>query len=246
MTSKTRLAVGALVALAVLGTGAGIGVAASSGSSTSTPGFANGAAMMGGSSSGHDRGAMMGMGSGQIGSMGAAGMSGMSGTSAMAMGMDFRDEFGYLTEMIPHHEEAITTAKIVAANTKHPELKALAENIIQTQTEQVAQMKQWLAAWYPGRDTHVNYTPMMRDLTKLSGDALDRTFLEDMVPHHGWAVWSSQKLISQDLAQHPEVVPFATNIRDSQAAQIHTMLGQLSRWFNESAMDVMTHHVTHS
>jgi uncharacterized protein (DUF305 family) len=251
MGKKTKVAVAALATAAVLGAGMGIGFAVESGSNTSTPGAdhtgmmprgAGGqdhAGMMGGDDSGQDH-------AGIVGAMGGAGMSGASGaagSSPMAMGMDFNDEFGYLIEMIPHHEEAIATAKIVAANTTHPELKALAENIIQTQTEQVAQMKAWLAERYPGRDTSFDYKPMMRDLTKLSGDALDRTFLEDMVPHHGWAVWSSQKLVGQDLAEHQDVVPFATNIRDSQASQIHTMLGMLSRWFDESAMDVMARHM---
>jgi len=173
-------------------------------------------------------------------------MSGMIGPASQmmgasgSMGMDFGDEFGYLTWMIPHHQEAITTAKLVLANTQHPELKALAENIVETQTEQVAQMQTWLAAWYAGRDTHVDYTPMMRPLTNLSGDALDQTFLEDMVVHHWWAVWASQKVVADDLYQHQELVPFATvGIRDAQAAQIHTMIDMLSRWYGESPMQSM-------
>jgi hypothetical protein len=232
MNKKTGIAVAALATVAVLGTGAGIGLATTS-SNHSMPGSDH-AAMMGGTG-GQDHAGMMG-----AGSMGGMGMTGAtSGASSTAMGMDFNDEFGYLTEMIPHHEEAITTARLVKANTRHPELEALAENIIQTQTEQVTQMKAWLAAWYPGRDTQADYQPMMRDLTKLSGEALDRRFLEDMARHHWWAVSASQKLVGQDLSQHEEVVPFATSIRDSQAAQIHTMAGMLTDWFGESRMQVM-------
>ena len=101
-------------------------------------------------------------------------------------------------------------------------------------------MTQWLAAWDPGRDTRVDYKPMMRDLTSLSGDALDRAFLEDMVPHHWWAVWASDKLVSQDLYQHQELDAFATDgIRIPQATQMHTMVGMLSGWFGENPMQTM-------
>ena len=93
---------------------------------------------------------------------------------------------------------------------------------------------------YPGRDTHVDYKPMMRDLRNLHSAALERTFLQDMIPHHWWAVWASQKLVAQGLATHKQLVPFAiTGIRDPQATQIHTMIGMLSRWFDESPMQAM-------
>ena len=36
---------------------------------------------------------------------------------------------------------------------------------------------------------------MMRDLSGLSGDRLDRTFLEDMIGHHMAAVTMSQRLL---------------------------------------------------
>jgi len=264
VSMKTRIMTAVLTILALAGAGVGVGVAASSSSNNppaagATPPFAHGAGMMGSGFGpgammsggfGFGPGGMMGLGSGAISSSAAGAMIGAASTmmgGSGAMGMDFSDEFGFLIWMIPHHEEAITTARFVVARTKRPELKALAENIIQTQTVQVAQMRKWLAVWYPGRDTYVDYKLMMQDrlLSKLSGDTLDRTFLEEMVPHHWWAVWASQKLVAQGLYQHQELVPFATvGIRNAQAAQILTMLGMLSRWFGVSPMQEMAriHH----
>ena len=103
-------------------------------------------------------------------------------------------------------------------------------------------MRSWLAAWYPGRDTAVDYTPMMRDLTGLRGDALDRAFLEDMIPHHMAAVMMSQQLLSAGLADHAEVEPFAQTIRDSQRTEIMTMRGWLSDWFGASGMNSGMNH----
>jgi uncharacterized protein (DUF305 family) len=150
--------------------------------------------------------------------------------------MSVTDEFGYLTVMIPHHEEAIESARALQAGTDRSESRAFAQSIIDTQTREVNQMRAWLAAWYPGRDTTVDYTPMMRDLTGQRGDALDRAFLQDMIPHHMAAVMMSQQVLTRNLAVHPELEPFARNIRDTQRAEIMQMHGWLSDWFGQSGM----------
>ena len=177
-------------------------------------------------------GPMSGMG------MGGMGMGGM-GVGMGGMGMEVESEFDYITQMIPHHEEAVATAKLVEAGTKQPEMRAFARNIVKTQTAEIAQMKKWLATWYPGRDTKVDYEPMMGDLKGLSGDALDRAFLEDMIHHHMMAVMMSQQLLTGGLAKHQELVPFATKIRNDQRAEIRTMATWLSDRFGDSPMGGM-------
>jgi uncharacterized protein (DUF305 family) len=172
-------------------------------------------------------------------SAGMAGMSGMgmSGMSGLAgMGMAVEDEFGYLAMMIPHHEEAIGNAQLLLAGTDRPEMRAFATSIIETQTREVEQMRSWLATWYPGRGTAVDYMPMMRDLTGLRGDALDRAFLADMIPHHMGAVMMSQQLLGQGLATHTELEPFARTVRDAQHAEIVQMRGWLADWFGATGM----------
>ena len=166
------------------------------------------------------------------------GVSGMMGMSDMAVA----DEFSYLAMMIPHHEEAITAAEVLKAGTDRPEMREFAQSIIDTQTREVEQMRTWLATWYPGRDTSVDYTPMMRDLAGLQGDALDRAFLDDMIPHHMAAVMMSQQLLTSGLADHAEVEPFAQTIRDTQRAEIMTMHGWLADWFGVSGMSSGMNH----
>jgi uncharacterized protein (DUF305 family) len=162
---------------------------------------------------------------------GAGPAGGMGGMGPGMGGMMVASEFGYLAEMIPHHEEAIETANILLRVSGRQAMREFAVTIIETQTAEVVQMKAWLAAWYPGRDTAVRYEPMMRDLSGLSGDALDQAFLEDMIPHHRMAVMMSQQLINARLAVHPEVVPFAANIRDTQHREIQMMAAWLREWF---------------
>ena len=161
-----------------------------------------------------------------------AGQPGSSGGMAgMGMTIEVKSEFDYLTRMIPHHDEAIVAAKVLQRGTQRQEMRNFAVSIIETQTAEVKQMKEWLAAWFPGRDTRVNYDPMMRDLTGLSGAAIDRAFLDDMIPHHMMAVMMSQQFLMADLADHDQVVPFARNIRDTQQNEIQTMAGWLRVWF---------------
>jgi uncharacterized protein (DUF305 family) len=149
------------------------------------------------------------------------------GGGSMGTPMMVASEFDYLTRMIPHHEEAIATAGILQRGTERDDMRAFAASIIKTQSAEVDQMEAWIAAWYPGRDTHVEYEPMMRDLAGLTADSLDKAFLEDMIPHHMMAVMMSQQLIVRNLAMHTAVGPFAANIRDAQSAEIQMMAAWL-------------------
>ena len=60
----------------------------------------------------------------------------------------------------------------------------------------------------------------LEGFTLLRGDALDRAFLTDMIPHHMGAVMMSQQLLGQGLAAHTELEPFARTVRDAQHAEI--------------------------
>jgi len=155
------------------------------------------------------------------------GPTGLMDTMGGGMSMTVVSEFDYLTRVIPHHQEAIATAGLLQRGSQRAELRAFAASIVTTQSAEVAQMNAWLATWYPGRDTRVDYQPMMRELTGLTGGALDKAFLEDTIPHHMMAVMMSQQLIVRNLAQHPAVMSFAANIRDTQRAEIQMMTAWL-------------------
>jgi len=113
---------------------------------------------------------------------------GMMGSYAVA------SEPEYLAEMVAHHREAVAAARELARSDR-PEMRAFGESIVETQSTQIEQMTAWLSDWYPEQSTTVDYRPMMRDLSGLSGDRLDRAFLQDMVGHHMAAVMMSQHLL---------------------------------------------------
>jgi len=136
----------------------------------------------------------------------------------------------YLAEMVAHHDEAIVAARELRRSDRAV-MRRFGERIVAAQSSQVAQMESWLAEWYPDDSTDVDYEPMMRDLTGLSGDRLDRTFLEDMVGHHLAAAMMSQHGLASRLFDHDEVAALAVDIRDDQHAEILRMRAWLRDWF---------------
>lgn len=163
--------------------------------------------------------------------MPGAGMrGGMRGMHGGMHGMDVASEHAYLAEMVAHHEEAITAAQELARS-ERSELRDFGEAIVESQSAQVELMEQWLDEWYPDEDHEVDYEPMMRDLDGLTGDRLDRVFLEDMIGHHMAAVMMSQQLLARGLAEHDEVEVLAEDIRDEQHREIFQMQQWLREWW---------------
>ena len=90
------------------------------------------------------------------------GQHGMTAISAMHMGMmgdetdtnalrnaqnfdDFEREF--IKQMIPHHQMAAMMANMLLQSTNRQEMKELAQNIIDAQTQEINDMRQWYQAW---------------------------------------------------------------------------------------------------
>lgn len=64
-----------------------------------------------------------------------------------AGGQEFDRQFA--EAMIAHHQAAVDMARLVAERTERAELRTLARAIIDTQTREIEQMRQWLQAWGP-------------------------------------------------------------------------------------------------
>jgi uncharacterized protein (DUF305 family) len=77
-------------------------------------------------------------------------------TSGMAMDMgpmevpagDAPFDQRFIQAMIPHHEGAIAMAQDALQNAEQQEIRDLAQAIIDAQEAEIAQMRQWLSAWY--------------------------------------------------------------------------------------------------
>ena len=59
-----------------------------------------------------------------------------------------RLEVVFLSQMIPHHQDAIDMAMLVPDRAAHQELKDLAQSIIKSQGDEINKMNSWLGSWY--------------------------------------------------------------------------------------------------
>ncbi len=143
-------------------------------------------------------------------------------------GHSIQSEREFITEMIPHHEEAVLTAKeVLSRGATTPEIKTLMENIISAQEKEIADMKAWHQAWYNIPYTPSGkYTPMMRDLSELSGVDIDKAFLEDMVMHHMGAIMMARSV--EPHIAHEEIRSLTKAIVESQSKEIELMQNLLT------------------
>lgn len=145
----------------------------------------------------------------------------MSGMDHSMMMVSSEKEF--LQGMIPHHQEAVDTAKeVIERGGSTPEIKALAEAIVVAQEKEIAEMKGWYQDWYGETyEPTGEYREMMRELENLSGAELDRRFLEDMIMHHMGAIMMAQSV--QPHIEHEEITNLTQAIKVTQSKEIDLM-----------------------
>lgn len=143
------------------------------------------------------------------------------------MAMLVSSEREFIEGMIPHHQEAVDTAKeVIARGGTTPEIKQLVEAIVVAQEREITAMKQWYQDWYgEGYVDTGTYQPMMRELENLSGAELDRVFLEDMIMHHMGAIMMARSV--QPYIEHEALAELTQAIVSTQAAEIAEMRGLL-------------------
>jgi len=140
-------------------------------------------------------------------------------------------EYEFLIKMIPHHEEAVYTAKILKEKTNRKTMKEFAERIIENQSREIEQMRSWIDKWYVDWDNDYEYQATMWDDENIKGAKLDQVFLQDMIFPHMSAVMMSQQLIVKGLAQHEEIYELALSIRTNQRNEIFQMREWLGTWY---------------
>lgn len=58
----------------------------------------------------------------------------------------------FIDMMIPHHQGAINMAKDAQQKAQHPEIKKLAQKIIDAQQKEISQLKAWRKEWYGSQE----------------------------------------------------------------------------------------------
>ena len=108
----------------------------------------------GGYRSGYGYGGMMHSRSGYGGYGGM--MSGMR-TDLTALNNAKNFDQAFIEEMIPHHQMAVMMSQHLLFNAVHPEMKQLAQAIIQAQTKEINEMQSWYQQWYAAKPKYSGF-----------------------------------------------------------------------------------------
>lgn len=165
----------------------------------------------------------------------------------------------FIEQMVPHHEQAIAMAQIAQEKAEHSEIKQLAGNIINAQSNEISQMRRWYKEWY-GKDIPANSSMMnssmmknmensnmgnmmsqnmmnssmnITDLESLkNAKPFDKAFLEQMIAHHEMAVMMAKGVLN---SEHPEIRELANSIIKVQTAEIEQMKKWLAEWYGSDS-----------
>lgn len=150
-------------------------------------------------------------------------------------------DIAFLQGMLPHHQEAIEMAELVADRTDRPELNDLADDIIASQSEEIDKIETMLresGEEVPAEDAGMDMgeeEPMggmseeeMKALMDAGGEDFDRMFTRMMIQHHQEAVQMANDVLTE--GQHPDVAELAQAIIDEQQAEIDKMMAWRDEW----------------
>ena len=144
----------------------------------------------------------------------------------------------FMQDMIPHHNQAVQMADLVAERTNRPELVDVAGRINASQADEIAFMQQWLRdrgekVPDPGAHSAMHTThkmagmatpEQMAELATLKSTDFDRLFLRLMIPHHEGAVTMVEELLKQPgSAYDPILFEFVSDITNDQTSEIERM-----------------------
>ena len=154
----------------------------------------------------------------------------------------------FIEMMVPHHQGALEMAQIAVERAEHPEVQAMAAEILETQSIEIEQMLGWMETWYgtrevpsmaempmlPGMESmgHGHQTmDMAADVAALraAAEPFDLAFIDAMIEHHQSAIDAA--MVAQDQASRPEVQQLAQAIIDAQQREIDLMNEWRLNWY---------------
>lgn len=143
----------------------------------------------------------------------------------------------FVTDMLPHHAQAVEMADMALSRDTNAEVKALAAQIKGAQAPEISAMSGWLVGWgksVPSTGSGHDMGGMggmggdgmmsaseMSSLDAASGTAFATMWLTDMVTHHKGAVAMAKTELTS--GQNGEAKSLATRIIASQSIEIDTM-----------------------
>lgn len=148
---------------------------------------------------------------------------GKTASASAVHAMTVSDDQEFLRGMIPHHQEAVDSSRLMLARVTQPEQKAFLEKIISVQTKEIEKLKQWHQTFFGTPYIHNgSYMHMMPKLENIpSNDEAWHAYLEGMIGHHESAVRMAQQILP--VSKREEVKRFAGEVISTQSEEITQM-----------------------
>jgi uncharacterized protein (DUF305 family) len=146
----------------------------------------------------------------------------------------------FIDAMIPHHQGAIEMAQVALENAEHPEILALAEEIVAAQETEIGQLKSIKQEQFGTSEVSMDMSKeemegmgMAMDPQELANqDPFDKAFIDNMIPHHESAIEMAQVVLEE--SENPEIREIAGTIVDAQEREIEQMRSWRDEWYPES------------
>jgi uncharacterized protein (DUF305 family) len=136
----------------------------------------------------------------------------------------------FIDGMIVHHEGAIIMANQALEQAERPEIRRLAEAILDAQEGEINQMLAWRTMWYPELAQTSGMDMDMGPMDVAPGAApFEQRFMEAMIPHHEGAIAMAQDALQN--AEQQEIRELAEEIIAAQEAEIAQMRQWLQEWY---------------
>jgi uncharacterized protein (DUF305 family) len=156
----------------------------------------------------------------------------------------FKADVEFMQGMIMHHQQAVDMVALLRTRGKSPTLRSFGEKIAISQSDEIRSMKQWLESRGKPTSMEMDHSHMsaadmknmnmlmpgmltpeqMTALAKARGAQFDHLFLTGMIQHHGGALTMVDELFqTPGAAQDPVLFDFATDIENTQSAEIKIM-----------------------
>ncbi len=157
----------------------------------------------------------------------------------------------FVTQMIPHHENAIEMAELAQEKGKHPQIIKLATNIVSSQSKEIDTLNEILDRRYGGSMDSQDHGDLGMDESMMgmgmgmgmdmgmgmgmdmesleTAKSFDREFIDQMIPHHQGAIRMARFELREGKDQ--EAKSLAMEIVDAQAAEIEQMNAWRKEWY---------------
>jgi len=134
----------------------------------------------------------------------------------------------FVDAMVPHHQLEVELARIAVARAQHEELRQLAQEMIDTETQEISDMQAWREEWFGSRAT-----PPMGGAAEIAAlqavpDPIDGAFIDTIVPLHQQAIDLANRAVLE--AGQQDILDLAGAMLADQSRQNILMQSWRSTW----------------